>query len=287
MVFQDKNNNNTIDFATDIEEVKNFYAFGLEWETPSSEVPKYRNGYNDKERVSHTKYLDFGARNYIKSANVFDGPDPLSSSMPSWSPFSYGYNNPLRFIDPDGRFPIETIWDAINVVADAGRAIYHAVAGNTEKRDAALQDLALDGAALAIPYVPAGISKLRYADEAAELVKGTDHVVDAGKEVSKLDGLKQIGPAGDAGATVTKQIPEGWTSKTTKKGKGTQFLDPDNPSANNVRVMQGNPQSPHPSQKVDYVKRTKGGSVVDKSGNPAKHNSPEAHIKKDEFKYDQ
>jgi hypothetical protein len=30
-------------------------------------------------------------------------PDPLSDEFPSWSPYSFVYNNPVRFIDPDGR----------------------------------------------------------------------------------------------------------------------------------------------------------------------------------------
>jgi hypothetical protein len=30
-------------------------------------------------------------------------PDPLSDEFPSWSPYTFVYNNPVRFIDPDGR----------------------------------------------------------------------------------------------------------------------------------------------------------------------------------------
>ena len=48
------------------------------------------------------KWHDFGARNYEASLGRFFGVDPLAEMDYSWTPFRYGYNNPINYIDPDG-----------------------------------------------------------------------------------------------------------------------------------------------------------------------------------------
>lgn len=36
-------------------------------------------------------------------------PDPLSEEFPSWSPYAMSFNNPIRYVDPDGRAPTDII----------------------------------------------------------------------------------------------------------------------------------------------------------------------------------
>jgi hypothetical protein len=36
-------------------------------------------------------------------------PDPLAEEFPSWSPYVMNFNNPIRYVDPDGRAPVDWI----------------------------------------------------------------------------------------------------------------------------------------------------------------------------------
>ncbi|MBS1690052.1 MAG: hypothetical protein JSS96_15085 [Bacteroidetes bacterium] len=128
------------------------------------------------------------------------------------------------------------------------------------------------------PAVDATYVKPPYAPEPIVELTGTTKV--------QTPTTKQIGPAGDADASVTKQVPDNWEKKTTKKGDGTLFKDPKNPQGNNFRVQRGNPKSPNPGQQKPYVKETKNGKVIDAKGNEVKPDSKEAHTPKADYKYD-
>lgn len=70
-------------------------------------------GFTGKERDAETGLDYFGARYFSAAQGRFTSPDPLLGSAnpldpQSWNRYTYGLNNPLRYIDPFGLYEWDT-----------------------------------------------------------------------------------------------------------------------------------------------------------------------------------
>ncbi|MDQ1094929.1 MULTISPECIES: RHS repeat-associated core domain-containing protein [Chryseobacterium] len=95
-----------MDNGTGVEviEENNYYPFGLKHEGYNGLTgnPSYQYKYNGKELQAETGMYDYGARFYMPDIGRWGVVDPLAETSRRWSTYTYAYNNPTMFVDPDG-----------------------------------------------------------------------------------------------------------------------------------------------------------------------------------------
>jgi RHS repeat-associated protein len=118
-----------------IVQTNHYYPFGMsfaEGVTTSQQPYKYNAKELDTERGLNL--YDYSARLMDPVLGRFSTVDPLAEKYPSTSPYFYALNNPLRFIDPDGRdvWEINNKGEIVNRIEDKTQDAFYMVAKDAD-----------------------------------------------------------------------------------------------------------------------------------------------------------
>ena len=190
--------NVTTDETGKVMELAAYYPYG------DIQVEEKDTGYNNdylytgKELDRDTGLYYYGARYYDPLIGRFTGVDPWGGDIndpQSLNKYSYVRNNPMKYVDENGEW-FETFWDVGNTIVDYGSIIKNeieifvdtvkyvttddkavkenAVANiskNTKELESALVDITADAIATAVPFLPAGTTKVKKINDAVDNVK--------------------------------------------------------------------------------------------------------------------
>ena len=216
---RDHQRNNRVVVASDgtVEETNHYYPFGGLF-AGSSSIQSYKYNGKEYDDAKGLNWYDYGARMYDPALGRFTTLDPLADKDYLSSPYGYCGSNPVIRIDQDGKI-WDTVWDLANVIYDAGAAVVNHIQGNHETARSHWLDMGIDMFAMAIPFVPAGSSKIvKAADKGMDLVQTT-------KSIDKIENTNHINSVMKNRVKLQKGTKKAVRDMAPKTEDG-RFIDP-------------------------------------------------------------
>ena len=125
--------------ALEITDTNNYYPFGLNhiegMFSTSNFGGYYSYKYNGKE-LQETGMYDYGARFYMPDLGRWGVVDPLAEKASGWTPYRYAFNNPIKYLDPNGMYETDGhFWTVYLMATMMGRKDAYSLAYYTEAPD--------------------------------------------------------------------------------------------------------------------------------------------------------
>lgn len=113
-----------------VAQTNDYYPYGMTFaESTTTDAQPYKYNGKELDTKGGLNLYDYGARHYDPVLGRFMTMDPMAEKYYGWSPYVYCLNNPIKYMDPDGRDPKKlSHWirfgketaKAISVVASVG-----------------------------------------------------------------------------------------------------------------------------------------------------------------------
>ncbi len=138
--FADVNNNHLIE-DSEIRESNDYYPFGLKTQKENHIITgrdhPYGFGGKEEQDIFDLNWHDFGARMYDAALGRWHILDPKAEKYYPYSPYNYTLNNPIKFVDPDGK-DVEIagtsskLKESVKLLkkTPTGKKLFNAAAGN-------------------------------------------------------------------------------------------------------------------------------------------------------------
>ena len=134
-----------------------YRPYGKVLATSGTDATRFRFTGHERDDESGLDYML--ERSYAYDTGRFLRPDPMQDEYPGLSPYAYANNNPLKYVDPDGRIPIVPFLVAGWALAELGLSaydVYDAVSTALDPDATTGQKLFSAGGALAGVVLPGG-----------------------------------------------------------------------------------------------------------------------------------